>query len=298
MPDHPRDPSPPLRSIDRRMSHPPSTPDRSLDGRIDLLLRLADRAGAIALEHFQSPALRVERKEDASPVTVADHAIEAMLRAGIRAECPGDAILGEEHGDEPGATGWRWIIDPIDGTISFAAGVPMFGTLIAIEREGEICGGLCAMPALGERVWAARGRGAWWERRRAGGTVDRSPAQVRSCGSVSQALLCVSGLEYFRRSAATGVLRRVVDAAAHVRSWSDCYGGILLATGRVDGWVDPLMHPWDLAPFPLIVAEAGGVCTDWTGRADIGGGNAVGGSASMHAQLMALIDLPAGRGER
>lgn len=276
------------------MHHAPSTSGRSLDGRIDLLLRLADRAGEIALAHFQSPALRVDRKPDASPVTVADHAIEEMLRAGIRAACPGDAILGEEHGDEPGTTGWRWIIDPIDGTISFAAGVPMFGILIAIEKDGEVVGGLCAMPALGERIWAARGRGAWWERRRADGAVDRSRAQVRSCDSVAQALVCVSGLEYFRRRGATEVLRRVVDAAAHVRSWSDCYGGILLATGRVDGWVDPIMHPWDLAPFPLIVAEAGGACTDWAGRPDIRGGNAVGGSAAMHAQLMALITPPSG----
>ena len=235
------------------------------DHRVEFMLRLADLAGVIALRHFQTADLAIDRKSDDSPVTVADRSIESALRTEIAREFPGDALLGEEHGEVAGTSGWRWVIDPIDGTISFSTGVPLFGTLIGLERGTDVIAGICSMPALGERVWAARGRGAWWERVGPDGDVRRTAARVRECASLGHALVCTTGLEYFERARCSNTLVALARAAGRVRGWSDCYGGMLVATGRADGWLDPVMNPWDSGPFPVIVAEAGGVFSDFSG---------------------------------
>jgi histidinol phosphatase-like enzyme (inositol monophosphatase family) len=257
------------------------------------MLELSDRAATVAMRHFQSLSLEVATKADQSPVTAADREIEALLRGEILRDFPGDAVLGEEHGEITGTSGWRWIIDPIDGTISFAAGVPLFGTLIGLEHESSrgarIVAGVCSMPALGERVWAAEGGGAWWDRRDAAGHATRTQAHVRTGNRLAQALVCTTGLEYFERANRTDALVAVARAAGRVRGWSDCYGGMLVATGRADAWFDPVMNPWDSGPFPVILAEAGGVFTDFLGRSDVRGGSAVAASPALHAELLALL---------
>lgn len=262
------------------------------DSRVELMLRLADLAGGIAMRYFQSADLGVDHKSDASPVTVADREIESTLRAEIARAFPDDSLLGEEHGEGVGTSGWRWIIDPIDGTISFATGVPLFGTLIGVEHDHEIVAGVCAMPALSERVWAVRGSGAWWERGM-GGARSRVPARVRHCASLAEGLVCTTGLEYFERAQRTDALVAVARRAGRTRGWSDCYGGMLVATGRADGWFDPVMHPWDSGPFPVILAEAGGVFTDFEGRRGYRSGSAVAGSPAVHAELLRIIQASA-----
>lgn len=270
---------------------PPTVPE--LDDRIALMRRLAERAGEVALRHFQSATLGVRTKSDASPVTEADLEIESLLRERIGVAFPDDGLLGEEHGSREGSSGYRWVIDPIDGTISFAAGVPLFGTLIGLEHgdgaDRSVVAGVCAMPALGELVWAARGHGAWWERRGSDGTIHRTAARVRPAVRLADALVCTSGLEYFERAERTDALVAVARAAGRLRGWSDCYGGMLVATGRADAWFDPLMHPWDSGPFPVLLAEAGGTFTDWHGRADIRGGSAVAAAPALHAELLDLV---------
>jgi histidinol phosphatase-like enzyme (inositol monophosphatase family) len=276
-----------------------------LGPRVELLRVLADRADQIALTHFQRAELVTKTKADASPVTEADIAIETALREMIRRAFPADSLLGEEHGEEDGEEDgelrasersdhvglgtFRWILDPIDGTVSFANGVPLFGTLIGLEHEvrgvREIVAGVCSMPALGERLWAARGRGATWERAGRAPT----PARVRPCARLADALVCTTGLEYFERNNTTDALVRVARAAGRVRGFSDCYGGMLVATGRADAWFDPVMNPWDSGPFPVIFAEAGGIFTDWRGREDVRGGSAVAAGAAVHAQMLSLL---------
>ena len=265
--------------------------------RVELLHRLADRADAIALAHFQRVDLRTMSKADATPVTEADLAIEAMVREEIRRACPGDAILGEEHGEDHGEEHgnengeaarpdrFRWVIDPIDGTVGFSNGIPIFATLIGLEFEDRVVAGACSMAALGERVWAARGMGATWER------VGRAPvpARVRTCARLSDALICTTGVEYFEESGTTDALLRVARAARRVRGIGDSYGGMLVATGRADGWLDPVMYPWDSGPFPVILSEAGGVFTDWHGREDIRGGSALAACPPLHAELLKLV---------
>ncbi len=264
-----------------------------LRARAELLQELVAVASERALFHFHAPDLAVQQKADRTPVTAADLEIEARLRGGILDRFPHDGLLGEEHGEEPGTSGWRWVIDPIDGTIAFARGVPLFGILVGIEHEGAVVAGVCAMPAIGESLAAVAGRGAWLERRRSGGGVERSPARVGSCGDLAEALVCVGGGEYFRMGGAEGALAAVHAAAGRVRGWCDCHGGLLAASGRADGWVDPLMHPWDAGPFPVIFAEAGGRFSDWQGRGGIRGGSAVAGNAAIHAALLATVQAEA-----
>lgn len=263
--------------------------DASLLSRSEVLQALVAEACERALFHFHAPDLAVQQKADRTPVTAADLEIESLLRRGIRERFPHDSLLGEEHGEEAGTSGWRWVIDPIDGTISFARGVPLFGILVGLEHGDEVLAGICAMPAIGETVSAAAGRGAWLERRRSGGRVERSPLRVGACGDLAEALVCVGGGEYFRMGGADPAFAAVHAAAGRVRGWCDCHGGVLAASGRADGWVDPLMHPWDAAPFPVIFAEAGGVFTDWRGRPGIRGGSAVAGNPVIHAALLETV---------
>ncbi len=264
------------------------------DPRVRLMLELAQGAGVVALRYFQSTNLVVETKSDDSPVTMADREIESYLRETILAAFPNDALLGEEHGEVVGSSGWRWILDPIDGTVSFAAGVPLFGTLIALEHCGDgaptIEAGICSFPALSEQLWAVRGGGAWWDRT----THDvahrtRTVARARACSQLKDALVVTTGLEYFESSNTTDSLVRVAQACRKIRGWSDCYGHALVATGRVDATIDPVMRPWDSGPFPVILTEAGGVFTDWSGKPDIRGGNAISCHPLLHDELLRAV---------
>ena len=283
------------------MNAPRSVNPDALAARVSLMCALADRAGTIAMRHFQSATLATHVKRDASPVTEADLEIEAVLREQIALDFPEDGLLGEEHGVHEGTSGFRWVIDPIDGTISFAAGVPLFGTLVAVEQsvgtERSVVAGICAMPALGERVWAARGLGAWWERTGTDGAIHRSEARVRPAVTLADALVCTSGLEYFERVQRTDALVTVARAARRIRGWSDCYGGMLVATGRAYALFDPLMNPWDSGPFPVILEEAGGVFTDWHGCVDIHGGSAVAAAPALHRELLRLLQTSASHSE-
>ena len=265
----------------------------ALHGRVSLMRQLAAEAGHVAMRHFQRDGLGVSAKPDASPVTEADLEVESLLRSRILGAFPQDGILGEEHGAHPGTSGFRWVIDPIDGTVSFAAGVPLFGTLIAIERVDAgaeaVVAGICAMPALGESVWAAKNLGAWWERADAQGAVHRTPARVRPSVALAEALVCTSGIEYFTHADRIDALVAVSKAARRIRGWSDCYGGMLVATGRADAWFDPVMYPWDCGPFPVIVAEAGGIFTDWSGASGIRGRSALAAAPGLHAELLSVV---------
>lgn len=265
----------------------------AIDARIERMLELADRAASVAMRYFQSERLAIDSKSDDSPVTQADREIESLLRQAVQQEFANDSFLGEEHGEVHGTSGWKWVVDPIDGTVSFANGVPLFGTLIGVECGGTVVAGVCSMPALGERVWAAAGRGAWWERTRPDGSAARSPARVRECASLGSALVCTSGPEYFERAGRIPAFIAVARKAGRIRGWSDCYGGLLVATGRADGWFDPVMNPWDSGPFPVILAEAGGVFTDFEGRPGMYGGSAVAACAGVHGELLREIQASA-----
>jgi histidinol phosphatase-like enzyme (inositol monophosphatase family) len=259
--------------------------------RLDLAKLVAEQAGALALQHFQSPDLTVESKGDAGPVTNADRACESLIRTAINRAFPHDAILGEEQGESTGTSGYRWLIDPIDGTVSFARGVPLFGVLIGIERDEpagpRVVAGVCHMPALGERLFASEGTDATWQR------AGRPPAQARvsTCQHLAGALLCTTSPDYYRQTNRLDAMNRLTAAAHRVRGYSDCYGLLLCATGRVDVFVDPLMNPWDNGPFPIIFERAGGTFCGWDGAAGARVRDCIAGTSALVEQVRTVLHL-------
>jgi histidinol phosphatase-like enzyme (inositol monophosphatase family) len=216
------------------------------------------QAGKITLEYFQTP-LQFELKADASPVTIADRRAEEALRGAIESRYADHAILGEEFGETgPAGARYRWILDPIDGTLSFVRGVPLYGVMVAVERDGVPVAGVVNFPALGEIAYAATGEGAYWNGRR---------TRVSAVDRLEDALVLATdygAMEKFGREAA---FERLCRAAKMQRTWGDCYGHVLVATGRAEVMLDPVMNIWDCAALRPIVEEAGGTFTDWAGAA-------------------------------
>ncbi len=225
---------------------------------LDFAVTIAEDAGALTLEHFHA-AVTAERKPDNSPVTVADRNAEKLLRNRIETVYPEHGIVGEEFGEKPALGPARWILDPIDGTISFISGVPLYSVLVGLEWEGEMVVGVIHMPALRETVSAARGLGCRWNGR---------PARVSDVTSLANARLIVTGTKQLYQQNRGDAFERLRDAVSCDRGWSDAYGYALLATGRAEIVLDPLMAIWDVAALVPVVTEAGGTLTDWTGKQD------------------------------
>jgi histidinol phosphatase-like enzyme (inositol monophosphatase family) len=261
---------------------PESTPE--LATRLDLAVGAAREAGQLTLGFFQREDLAVERKADNSPVTAADRQAEQLLRRRIRDAFPDDGVLGEEFGEEAGTSGFRWILDPIDGTKSFICGVPLYGTLIGVERAGASVVGVIYIPGLNECVYAARGGGAWYTR----GKAEPRPARVSQRDRFSDAVFLTSQLDTFYARGAQQVYLDLERAAYITRTWGDCYGYLLVATGRADVMVDPVMNVWDAAALQPILEEAGGVYTDWSGRPTIHAGEGIGCNRLLLDQVLAI----------
>ncbi|HYE01764.1 MAG TPA: inositol monophosphatase family protein [Phycisphaerales bacterium] len=263
--------------------------------RLEAARAAARAADQIARRWFAAPALAVRDKADGSPVTGADLEIESALRRALLGAFPDDAFLGEEHGASAGASGYRWIVDPIDGTQSFVRRVPLFGTLIGLEHAGRCVAGVIAMPALGETVWAGEGLGCWHET----GAGEATPARVSGARDPRTALLCVTSLDSFARAGRRGLHDRLQRAVGVTRGWSDCYGAVLLATGRIDALAEPLVHPWDVAALYPIIREAGGVASDLRGEERIDSGTLLGASSpELHRALLRVVAADAAESSR
>ncbi len=239
--------------------------------RRDLAIAIAAEAGEITLRYFGRGNYNVERKADDSPVTIADRSSEQHLRQRIQASFPHDAILGEEFGEQPGTSGYRWILDPIDGTKSFIYGVPLYGTLIGVEYQQTSVIGVIHIPPSQETVYAAAGEEAWYVRQGA----PPQPARVSTCDRLEDALFCTSEVDGFYKVGRFDTFASLSRGTKLVRTWGDCYGYLLVATGRADLMVDPRMHVWDAAALLPILVAAGGVFTDWQGQPTIYGGNGI-----------------------
>jgi histidinol-phosphatase len=249
--------------------------------------RAVERAAALTLQYFRSN-LAIEYKADATPVTVADRGAETLLREAVALAFPDDGIFGEEFPEHVGSSGRRWIIDPIDGTASFIRGVPLYGVLLGLELaaddreiDAERCVlGVAAFPAVGETLWAVRGGGAF---------VNGLPARVSDATALMGATVVTSDCKpelYGDRHAG---FERLLSAAARQRGWGDCYGYALVATGRAEVMVDPLLSPWDCAALAPIVDEAGGVFMDWNGRRTIYGGSGIATSRTLADEVLRTL---------
>jgi histidinol-phosphatase len=234
-----------------QMKSGPSEKMTDLDDLMQFAVSTTEAAGAITLRHFGSAA--VEFKGDGSEVTAADHASEAYIRATIEETFPEDGMLGEEGSIADGRSRRRWIFDPIDGTRSFASGVPLYGVLLALEVDGVPVLGCCHFPPLGKTLVAATGAGAWF---------DGRPARVSGVDRLEDARLVTSGLEYWRDWASEEGLagwQELTNSVRTVRTWGDCFGYFLVATGRAEIMADVAAGSlWDLAPMIPILSEAGG----------------------------------------
>ncbi len=250
---------------------------------VDIARRCADAAGAVIRGHFRTP-FKVETKADESPVTVADRGAERAIRDILDAELPDHGIIGEEYGIKPTDGPWTWILDPIDGTRGFVAGVPLFGTLIGLTHEGEAALGVLDQPILGER-WLAHGDTA--------STLNDAPVAARDCGGIANAILMTTDTSYFEPGQVTA-WERVTAACANVRYSADCYAFGLLASGHVDLCIEANVQVYDIAALVPIVENAGGLCTDWQGRPlDLTRmaqpGILAAATPALHAEAMALL---------
>jgi inositol-phosphate phosphatase/L-galactose 1-phosphate phosphatase/histidinol-phosphatase len=223
---------------------------------IDLANRLADAAGAAIRPFFRS-RFDHELKTDATPVTEADRAAEAAIRAILDRECPADAIIGEEFGAKDGSSGRSWVIDPIDGTVSFMAGRPIFGTLIALLEDGWPVMGVIDQCINGERWIGATGQRT---------ALNGKPVSTRICRLLADAVLATTGPQYF--SAHDGEHFMALAAkTAHRRMLfgGDCYNYALLASGHIDLVVESGLKLHDFAALVPVVEGAGGLMCDWNG---------------------------------
>jgi histidinol-phosphatase len=243
---------------------------------LDDAVAIATEAAELTLRWFRRDDLAIERKADGTPVTEADRAAEALVRERLREAYPDDGVLGEEEAEHKGTSGRRWIVDPIDGTKAFTRGVPLYSTLLAVEDEAGPLAGVIVIPALGERVWAANGGGCFH---------DGRPCRVSTQASLADAYLTTSSYSHWTE----GTLLAAHRSGAALRTWGDGYGYLLVATGRMDVMVDPVVEPYDVAAMPVIIGEAGGRFTDDRGRAGYDGGSGVATNGVLHDDVLALL---------
>ncbi len=242
--------------------------------RLEFALDAVYLAGRGTLAHFHG-ATPVELKADETPVTAADREVEATLRRVIERKFPGEAILGEEEG-ETGSGSSRWVLDPIDGTKSFICGVPLYATLLSYEVDCVPVLGVCYFPALDEMLYAERGQGAWWNGRR---------CQVSDQTALSRATLATGSLQSLENYGRLPGVVALGKRALAVRTWSDAYGHGLVATGRVEAMLDPIVNRWDISAMQVIVEEAGGTWSDFSGRAGLAE-EAVSSNGRFHETLL------------
>jgi histidinol-phosphatase len=243
---------------------------------------LARRTGLVAKRHFKTK-LVVESKRDGSPVTAADRAAETEAREWVMSRFPNDGILGEEFEAHRPEAPRRWIIDPIDGTKTFIRGVPLWGSLVAVCEGEKMLAGAASFPALDELIAAAPGLGCWW---------NGSRAQVSGVNEIGSATVLTTDERFLKHKERVAVWQQLSSQAAISRSWGDCYGYLLVATGRAEVMLDGAMSPWDAAALQPIITEAGGVFTDWEGKSTAFGGNAVATNFALSRSVRELLGVP------
>lgn len=248
---------------------------------LEFAAELAYRAGQLSLGYFRAGVI-AEYKADNTPVTAADRAVEEFLRREIARAYPDHAILGEEFGSGEAADGRPlWIIDPIDGTKSFMRGVPLYGVLLGLEIEGEVRVGAAYYPGTDELLYAAEGLGAWCNGRR---------ARVSPVDRLERACVTYTTYHNFQKRRSQAVWERLSQAVYMLRGWSDAYGFLLVATGRTEAHLEPIMAVWDSGPFPVIFKEAGGYFGDWQGCSGHRHSEALACNAALLPQLLRLLE--------
>ena len=246
---------------------------------LDVAIAAAKAAGEVILPYFRT-ALQIETKADQSPVTAADRAGEQVIVEMLRQHFPEYSVLGEEFGAQPGRTDARWIIDPIDGTQNFIRGIPFFGTLIALEQAGEITVGVVHAPAQGDLLYAARGLGAF---------ANGERLAVSTLTDLAQATLLHGSLDLMMRDGYWEGLARLAQATRRQRGFGDYFAYTFVCRGQAEVMLETNIQPWDVAPLKILVEEAGGRFSDFTGAPTIYSGNAMISNGHVHDAVLALL---------
>lgn len=245
------------------------------------MIALAEESGAFIRPHYRQPGLAVDTKADASPVTIADRGAEELMRASIAKKFPTHGIVGEEFGNERADAEWVWVLDPIDGTKAFVTGVPLWGTLIALLHRGQPVLGCIHQPVLRQLMI---GDGVTT-------TLDGERVRCRPTTRVKESTLLTSDTLNLARYQDGPACDRLLVRARLVRTWADCYGYFLLASGYADICLDPIMNPWDIAALVPIVRGAGGVITDWSGGAAYPAQSTIAAATpALHAEVVAALN--------
>jgi histidinol-phosphatase len=246
-----------------------------------------DAADALALAHFRRD-LHLERKPDRTFVTVADQGIERDIRGRVEARYPGHGLIGEEYGTAGADAPTRWYVDPIDGTHNFIRGVPLFGTLLAVEHDGEVQAGVVSAPAMRQRWWAARGLGAW--HRDIGGSERR--IRVSRVAAIEEAQLLYGSRTDNVASGLMPGFDALIAAAWRDRGFGDFWGYALLAEGAAEAMIEVGMKSWDLAAPQIVIEEAGGRVTDVHGERRIDAETFVATNGLLHTEILRRLATP------
>lgn len=241
---------------------------------------LANESQKVILQYFRAD-VTVESKEDFTPVTIADKKSEEIMRELISKEFPEHGIIGEEFGNINEQAEYKWILDPIDGTKSFICGTPLFGTLIALTKNDEPVLGVINLPVLSEFLigdnYSAQ--------------LNDKEVKVRMCNDISKAVLLITDYLNFEKYRNLQGLENLIRKVRLFRSWGDCYGYYLIATGFADIMIDPIMHQWDLLPLIPIVKGAGGKITDYYGKDPLVGNSIVATAGNIHNEVIKTLNV-------
>jgi histidinol phosphatase-like enzyme (inositol monophosphatase family) len=255
-------------------------PSVNLEAYRAFMIELAETSGAFIRPYFGSPGLEVEMKADDTPVTAADRGAEQLMRDLIRRKFPDHGVIGEEFGSERPEAEFVWVLDPVDGTKSFATGCPLFGTLIALLHQGQPVLGAIHQPVL-HQLLVGDGKAA---------TLNGRAVHLRACARIEDATLLTSDPwnpgKYQNGAAYEALARR----ARLVRTWGDCYGYLLVAGGWADVMCDPIMNPWDIQALIPIIRGAGGIVTDWQGKDPVKADSLLAAGPALHPQLIAALN--------
>ena len=247
--------------------------------RYDAALDAAQKAGQFALGYFDQ-GIAVEWKSDQSPVTMADRGAEDMLRKALLGKFPNDGFLGEEFGDTPGSSGYRWIIDPIDGTRSFVRGIPIWATMIGLEFKGELIAGVVYIPALNQVFRALRGDGAYRDDRK---------IRVSDVKTLDKAHVYYSSISWFKKAGRDRQFLQLVNLTERQRGFGDFYGFMMVAQGSGEIMIEHGVHAWDVAAIAPIIEEAGGKLTAWDGKLDIDKPDVLATNGHLHDEALRII---------
>lgn len=248
--------------------------------RYETAVLAAGQAAQLALRYFDT-GLPVEWKQDQSPVTKADREAEQLLRRTLLDRFPDDGFLGEESGNQPGGSGYRWIIDPIDGTRNFVRGIPVWATLVGLEYKGEQIAGVAVLPAMNQVYRALRGEGAYRGER---------CIHVSDVSDLRESMMFYSALSWFEKAGKAEVFVELSHHVQRQRGFGDFYGFMLVAQGSGEMMVEYGVHPWDIAALRPIVEEAGGRLTDWDGGLDLERADVLASNGKLHDTTLAILN--------